>query len=250
MNSDNEILQSADHDVLQPYITLADLESSWIGVGAAIDWIAMRGKSMTLNEYYEREDKAAEAFVEILSSILPLQAEKNVRGLDESNPGPLISIPSGIWPQTATSDSNDRGKLYRLIGTDDHNEWDGAILSSRVSGYRMVQVRSDFIRDNWPENRGELIVPPIRRAVSQANLRRIVEMIVHETPKELVPLTQREVNELVSLFIPSAQRDNIRRICKELIPLPKPGPRGQRNPNRKTLIQELGEKLISAQLPN
>lgn len=241
---------NSDNDAMQPYITLADLEDSWIGIGAAIDWIAMRGKPMTLKEYNQREDEAAEALVEILSSIPPLQAEKNVRGLDQNNPGPLVDIPSGIWPQIATSDSNDSGKLYRLIGTDDHNEWDGAILSSRVNGYRMVQVRSDFIKDNWPENSSALTAPPTRYVVSQAKLRRLIEMIILETPKDLAPLTQREVNELVSLFIPSAQRDNIRRICKELIPLPKPGPRGRRNPERKIQIQELGEKLISAQLPN
>lgn len=241
---------NSDNDAMQPYITFADLEDSWIGIGAAIDWIAMRGKPMTLKEYYKREDESAEALVEILSSIPPLQAEANVRGLDESNLGPLISIPSGIWPQTATSDSNDSGKLYRLIGTDDHHEWDGAILSPHASGYRRVQIRSDFIRDNWPENSNVLTAPPTRHVVSQAKLRRLIEKIILETPKELAPLTQREVNELVSLFIPSAQRDNIRRICKELIPLPKPGPRGRRNPERKTQIQELGEKLISAQLPN
>lgn len=240
----------SDNDAIQPYITLADLEDSWIGIGVAIDWIAMRGKPMTLKEYNRREDEAAEALVEILSSIPPLQAEKNVRGLDENNPGPLVDIPSGIWPQTATSDANDRGKLYRLIGTDDLNQWEGAILSPHASGYRRVQIRSDFIRDNWPENSSAVTAPPTRNVVSQAKLRRLVEKIIFETPKELAPLTQREVSELVSLFIPSAQRDNIRRICKELISLPKPGPRGRRNPERKTQIQELGEKLISAQLPN
>ncbi|CUW45482.1 hypothetical protein B3286c2_0599 [Brucella vulpis] len=112
----------------------------------------MRGKPMTLEQYYKREDEAALALVTTLADMPAEQAEANVRGMDESKPGPLIPIPSGIWPQTATSDLNDRGQLYRLIGTDDHDEWDAAILSVQLSGYRKIQVRSDFIKDNWPED--------------------------------------------------------------------------------------------------
>lgn len=241
---------NSDNDAMQPYITLADLEDSWIGIGAAIDWIAMRGKPMTLKEYNQREDEAAEALVEILSSIPPLQAETNVRGLDQSNPGPLVGIPSGIWPQTATSDANDRGKLYRLIGTDDHHQWEGAILSPHTSGYRRVQIRSDFIRDNWPQNSSAVTAPPTRHVVSQAKLRRLVEMIILETPKELAPLQQREIIELIRRIIPDVPRDNIRRVYKEQIPYQRPGPRGSRNPDRQNQFLELCEKMIAAQLHN
>ena len=239
-----------DRDIVQPLITLVNLDKFWIGVGAAIEWISMRGKPMTLEQYYKREDEAALALVTTLADMPAEQAEANVRGADESKPGPLIPIPSGIWPQTATSDSNDSGQLYRLIGTDDHDEWDAAILSVQLSGYRKIQVRSDFIKENWPEDGGKTTAPSAGRVVSQAQLRRLIEKIVNETPNELAPLTQREIIELVKRCIPSAPRDNVRRVYKDFVLNQKPGPRGPRNPDRQSRISELSEELIAAQLPN
>ncbi|MFD2653010.1 hypothetical protein [Brucella rhizosphaerae] len=250
MDRDHKEQYTPDRDIVQPLITLVDLNKFWIGVGVAIEWIAMRGKPMTLDQYYKREDEAALALVTILADMPAEQAEAYVRGADESKPGPLIPIPSGIWPQTATSDSNDSGQLYRLIGTDDHDEWDGAILSAQLSGYRKIQVRSDFIKDNWPEDVEKTTAPSAGRVVSQAQLRRLIEKILNETPSELAPLTQREIIELVNRCIPGAPRDNIRQIYKELVPNQKPGPRGPRNPDRQTKINELREELVAAQLHN
>ncbi|MBV2145051.1 hypothetical protein KUG47_16265 [Falsochrobactrum sp. TDYN1] len=250
MDRDYKEQPTPDRDIVQPLITLVDLDKFWIGVGAAIEWIAMRGKSMTLEQYYKREDEAALALVTTLADMPAEQAEANVRGVDESKPGPLIPIPSGIWPQTATSDSNDSGQLYRLIGTDDHNEWDAAILSIQLSGYCKIQVRSDFIKDNWPEDGEKTTAPSAERVVSQAQLRRLMEKILRETPIELAPLTQREIIGLVKRCIPGAPRDSIRRIYQELVPNQKPGPRGPRKPDRQNKINELSEEFIAAQLHN
>jgi hypothetical protein len=252
--------QLTAENILQPLITREDLEKFWIGLGAAIEWIAMRGQPMPEPLYREREDAAAEALVAVLAGLPPAIAEALVRGAAENKTGPLVPIPSGVWRQTATSDANDAGQPYRLIGTDDHSEWEGAILCVPDSnrpipddpnpGYRRVEIRTDFIRDNWPEHKKDIEPPPIQRVVAQAELRRLIDKIVAMTPVDLTPLTQREIVELVKRCIPAASRDVVRGICRDAISNPKPGPRGPRNPDRKLLIQELGEKLIAAQLHN
>lgn len=234
---------------IQSVITLHDLQNTWIGIGAAIDWIAMRGQEMEEKTYRLREDAAAEALVAVLADMPPATAEALVRGAMEGEAGPLVPIPSGTWRQTATSDANDEGQLYRLIGTDDQDELDGAILSVHVSGYRRIQIRANFIRDCWPDPSKDQDPSPIRRAVAQAELRHFIEK-AHGMAADLSPLTQREIIELVKSCMPTATRDLIRQFHLEFRPNSKPGPRGPRDPDRKARIRELGGKLSSAQLHN
>lgn len=250
MDGNDKGAQTPDCEIVQPHITSAYVEKGWIGIGAAIDWIAMRGKPLTLELYRQREDEAAEALVTTLADMLPDEAQKYVRGVDESSQGPSTSIPSGIWPQTATSDSNDSGKPYRLIGVDEFDEWGGAILGPQVSGYHKVEVHTNFIRKHWPEDGEKTAAPSARNAVSQAQLRRLIGMICRDTSNELAPLTQAELIELVKRRFPNVPRDTVRRIYKELLPNQKPGPRGPRNPDRQRQIEEFGENLIAAQLHN
>lgn len=208
-----------------------------------------------------RDEYASEQLVALLSDLPPLAAEALVRGAAEAREGQLVPIPSGIWRQTSTSDSNDATQPYRLIGTDDDCEWEGAILGLHVSGYRRVQIRSDFILDNWPEHTFEIEPPPTRDVVAVAELRRVIEKIDALTPSDLAPLTQREMVHFATRLMPGARRDRVRELYKDLrsplksgsqdlrSPL-KPGPRRRRDPDRELRLKELGEKLIAAQLHN
>lgn len=237
-------------DEVGPHMARADLQRTWIGLGAALDWIVMRGQSMDVSHYRKREDEAYKVLVSILADMSTEIAEAVVRGVKESAPGPLGPIPAGIWCQTATSDSDDTGKLYRLIGTDEHDEWDGAILSPHLDGYRKIQIQTRFLLDCWPENVADIRPTAAKAVVAQARLERLVSKIVSETPEDLAPLSQREIWKLVKLCMPSAPRKPVRDIARVLIPGARPGPRGRRNPDRPARIEELGRNLIAAQLRN
>lgn len=250
MDGNDEASQTADCKIVQPHVTLADLqESDWIGIGAAIEWIAMRGKPMTLELYRQREDEADAALVATFANMLQ-NGKSVVMGEDQSNPGELKPIPIGIWLQTATSDFDESGKPYRLIGMDEYSEWGGAIVSLQVPGYRRVQVRTGFIQKHWPEHGEKMAAPSARNVVSRAQLRRLIEMICRDTSIELAPLTQAELIELVKRRFQNAPRDTVHRIYKELRPDQRPGPRGPRSPDRQRQIAEFGENLIAAQLHN
>jgi hypothetical protein len=247
-------------NVLQPLITREHFKKRWIGLGAAIDWIATRGLPISEQLYRAREDSAAEALVAVLADKPTEIAEAVVRGAAEGETGPLVSIPSGIWPQTATSDANDAGQPYRLIGTDDYCEWDGAILAvpnsdRRISddsilGYRRVQIRTDFILKNWPEHKKGIEPSPIRRVAVQSDIKRLIEKIVAMKRDDMAPLTHREMAQLVQRRIEGASRDVVRKFYRELKPGLKPGPHSGRDPDRQLKIQKLGDELIAAQLHN
>jgi hypothetical protein len=140
-------------DIVDPPVTRDDLRNFWVGLGAAIEWTAMRGRPMSVELYFVQEHKAAEALVAKLSDLPADIAESLVRGVPDSAGGPLVPIPSGIWRQTATCDANDAEQPFRLIGTDYDDVFEGAIYhvqanyssDKRPTGYRRVQIHSNFI---------------------------------------------------------------------------------------------------------
>ncbi|MBK8456418.1 MAG: hypothetical protein IPL47_04295 [Phyllobacteriaceae bacterium] len=77
------------------HISLADLDGAWIGVGAALEWIAMRGQAIPASEYDQRSDAAAEAFITTLADMMPEIAESLVRGQPESGPGSALCRHTG-----------------------------------------------------------------------------------------------------------------------------------------------------------
>jgi hypothetical protein len=235
--------------IVNPYITLDDLKGYWVGLGAAIEWIAMRGKEMTLAEYETRFDEGTEELVRLLANLPDDEALRIVRGENVDELGPLVPVPSGIWRQTATSDANDEGKLYRLIGTDDDDEWEGAILSAHHGGYRKVQVGSDFILANWPADATRK-TPAVRQGVSMATLRRFIRQVIAITPDELQPLTIREMRALVKQSLPDAPRNSVDEIYAKLVPPQRPGPRGARSFDRAIRVEELSQKMLTGQLDN
>ena len=250
MNDQPEEDGTSDSDRLRPLITLQDLNSTWMGIATAIEWIAIRGQPASIEQHRKREDEAADALAGRLADLPPEIAEPLVKGVSTLEPGPLVPIPSGIWGQTAATEASEPSKPYRLTLTDEDFEWEGAILGLNGPGYRRVQIRTDFVRDNWPEHALDIAPPLSRLPVARAELRRLIEKIVAITPTDLAPLTHREVLDLVKRRMPGASRDVVRDAYSELVPNAKRGPRGPRNPNRNERIKELSDELMAAQLHN
>jgi len=70
---------------LQPLVKREHLNKTWIGIGTALEWIALRGQAIFLELYYARENEADEALVSTLTD-LPLEiAESIVRVEPENN---------------------------------------------------------------------------------------------------------------------------------------------------------------------
>lgn len=238
---------------LPPHITLADLKNFWIGLGAALEWIAVRGQEIPESEYGERYDNAAEALVSALADMPPEIAESLVRGHPASEPdSPLGAVPAGIWSQTDGRERSTKDKPekpYFLVGVDDAEEWEGAVWGLN-GGYRRLQVRSSFLLDYWPPDHPTTEPKKQRNRFSVAQIRRLIETIIADTPPSLAPLTNAEITIIARKSMPDAPRDVVRKILRETRPQPKPGPRGPRKPDRAERIREFGEKILAAKLRN
>lgn len=240
--------QSRNQDeIVQPGIHRSDLDGVWIGIGAALEWIAMRGQPMTLSEYGIRECEASETLISKLADMPPHIAESLVRGARQDEPGPLVPIPSGIWKQTGTNDWYQTGKTYQLIGLDRSDEHGGSIHGRRVAGYTQIQIRADFIRDHWPEHTQAIKLVSIQPVIARAELRRLIEEIYAATPPDLDPLTQRELVELVKRSLPAASRDLVVQLSAEIRTTRRRGPRGPRDPDRVKRFKKLSEEFIAGQ---
>ena len=234
---------------VEPSVKREDLQRGWIGLGTALDWIAQRGQPLSRHLYPAREDTANETFVAAMADLPSEFAESLVRGQFEDGPLTLVPIPSGIWRLTATSDANDADLPYRLIGTDEGDPCEGAILGMHVAGYRKVQIQSAFILDRWPEHT-PAIEPVPTRATSRADVRRLVESMIAKTPQELAPLSQDEMENLIRTMKPAAPRDMVRELYRAHYPNLKRGPKGQRDPERKAQLEKFRGELIAAKLRN
>lgn len=245
--------------VVEPWVTREHLKKTWIGIGAALEWIALRGQPIPQELYRAREDEADEVFVATLADLPPEIAESVVRGVETGGADELlVPVKSGIWRQTATSDANDAGQPFRLIATDEQKAWEGIIV--RVSarsvqeggcpGYERLQIRSAFILEKWPEHTLDLEPVPLGPAAALADVRRMIETVIAMVGDEMAPISQREMLTLLKRCLPNARRTQVRDTYAELMPAPKPGPKGARDPDRQRHIEELGQKLIAAQLHN
>jgi len=245
--------QADSHKVglyVEPSAKREHLNKYWIGLGAALDWIALRGQPISPELYRDREDKADEELVATLGDMPSDIAEAIVRGEPDEEPGILVPIPSGIWRRTATSDANDAGQPYRLIGTDDDDPWEGAVLGAHVVGYRKIQIQTAFILEKWPEHTLDIEPTPLGPAAALTAVRRVIERVIATADDEMAPISQREMLTLVKRRLPNARRTQVREIYAKLIPAAKPGPKGRRDPDRQRHIEELGYKLMAAQLHN
>jgi hypothetical protein len=208
----------------------------------------MRGQPMPAKEFNARDDEAACELIALLTDMPPEIAESLVQGLGEEDQFRTVPIDAGIWRLTAATESKADELLYRLIGIDDSDENEGAILGPQRGGYRMVQIRAHFIAENRPET--TLAIAPVksRAAVAKVNIQRTIESVIAQTPEELEPLANSEIENLVRQVLPDASRDVVREIISEIQPAPKRGPKGPRQPERKQKLKEFGERFLAAKL--
>jgi hypothetical protein len=218
---------------MQDYATFSIAQAvRFPGIGLALDWIAMRGQPMPAQNDNARHDEAASALVDLLADMTPEIVEPLVRGAAEGHLEELKPIPSGIWTQTAAKDSNEASGPYCLISVDDDDENEGAILGPQVSGYRRVQIRADFIANNWLETTLAIAAVKSRPAVAICKIRSTINRIRAEAPNELRPLANCEIVNLVRRLLPHASRDIVRNLVREVQPEPNRGLRSARQPGR------------------
>jgi hypothetical protein len=240
--------QVAAETLVQPKATRKHLNRGWIGIGLALDWIAMRGQPMPVQDFYARHDEAASALVDLLADMPPEIAESLVQGVPDEDQGKSEPIPSGIWRQTAANVYNEASRPYRLIGVDDDDENEGAILRPHLSGYRKVQIRAYFIADSWPETTLAIVAVKSRPAVSVDNIEKAIQKIRAEALQEIGLLANGEITKLVRRLMPHASRGMVRDLVNEAQPDPKRGPKGPRQPGRKDQLEEFGRRLLAAKL--
>jgi len=258
MSTQDKPSQTSTDAYVQPLVKRAHLNGYWIGLAAALEWIALRGQPISLESYLDREDAADEMLVSTLADQPPAIAESVVRGAEAGAADILVPVSSGIWRQTATSDAKDADLSYRLIGTDDHDEWEGAIIRTsqqalqvgECPGYERMQIQSAFILEKWPEHTLDIEPVPVGPAAASPAVERVIAKAIVMADDEMAPISQREMLVLVKRCLPNARRDQVREIYRELVPTSKPGPKGRREHDRDRLIGELGDKLAAAQLHN
>jgi len=258
MSTQDKPSQTSTDAYVQPLVKRAHLNGYWIGLAAALEWIALRGQPIALESYREREDAADEMLVSTLADQPPAIAEFVVRGVKAGAADLLVPVSSGIWRQTATSDSNDASQPFRLIATDEQDEWEGTIirvsqhtlLEDECPGYERMQIQSAFILEKWPEHTLDIEPVPVGPAAASPAVERVIAKAIVMADDEMAPISQREMLVLVKRCLPNARRDQVREIYRKLVPTSKPGPKGGREHNRERLIGELGDKLAAAQLHN
>lgn len=258
MENNSEADSHTTGPYVEPLVKREHLEKNWIGLAAALEWIALRGHPISRELYRDREDTADDMLISTLADLPCAIAEYVVQGVEAGADNVLVPVNSGIWRQTATSDANDTGQPFRLIAIDEQNEWEGMIVrvnqralqDGECPGYERVQIQTAFILEKWPEHTLDIEPVPLGPAAAPIAVRRVIDTVIAMADDAMAPISQREMFTLVKRCLTNARRTQVREIYPELMPTPKPGPKGARDPDRQRYIEELGQKLIAAQLHN
>ncbi len=238
-------------------------ENSWIGFGAAVDWIALRGQSVAEGEYGARLDHAVAALIGEIQRLDPASCEAVVEGVELLDvQGPHVSVLHGCWPGVRFRAADFALGAFNLVLVDDDDEWGGS-LDGRSDGFTKLRIRTRFILDRW--QLGTLEVDPDKQVVakglqkisksarySEPGFTQFIEKLLSLAPADILPLTVREVEAVTKVSFPTVPRDVLRRIYKQIAGSQRPGPRRTRNSDldRKKRFQEWCEKILAAQLHN
>lgn len=237
-------------------VELEHLADTWIGFAAAIDWIAFRGRKMPRKLCNALIDEAATALIEALCELSPSLAEPVVEGISRPNAEEChVAVPLGIWPSVAALEVEFGDKPYLLVQLDERSEWGGQIMTKEGCGYTDLRIRSSFVKDLvnrllLPSHPKGMFNLKRRSKFSEYSIRLYLNEIHSRIPEEFRPPTRAELIAFGEGAFPEASRDILRKIAQELVPDSKTGPRGPRNGPRKQWLNELREKLKSAQLQN
>jgi len=235
-------------------------ERAWIGFGAAVEWIAGRGKPIPQAQYDERLDGAVAAILAELQRLDPASCAATVEGVPLSDPNAAhVSVPHGCWPSVCFRQSDFMCGAFYLVLVDDADEWGGA-LDGRPDGFTRLRVRTSFLLDRWYPGILEKDADKQAKSKSQWSVSRgaqysepAVKRFIEEVISHLqgmMSLTQREIEPIVRDRFLRIPRDEVRRIYGKMTPSHPRGPRGPRDPSRARKVQELREKMKLAQLRN
>jgi hypothetical protein len=238
-------------------------ESDWIGFGAAVEWIACRGGSMSERKYSKRVDDATNALVAKLSSLNTSVCERLVRGVPIKDGGKHVSVDSGIWRNVEVGGANYALDKYHLALVDDEDEWAGSVENLN-EGWTRLEICTSFIRDNWKPGTLELdpekqsdpknsTDQPKGSASVRAMARIFLEYVFAHIPADLTPAPRDEIVKLALERFPDLTRNAGRDLFDEMHPKSwstKQGPRGPRKPDRKERWKQFRQLMLAADLHN
>ena len=236
------------------HVRLEDLrESAWIGFGAAVEWMACRGRAMSVEVYDDKIDQAVRVLVDSLAKLGPSTCEALVEGIKISNETAVYELlPHGLWPLVSVNDAefDDFAHHLSLVGGVD--EWGGEITDRFGDGYTRLRIRSSYVLEiSQSTMRGPDPTDSSRQKPRQSSDRLVrmwLEKLVLKVPERLAPLTIKETEQITREKFPKVSRDIVRKIYAQIVPKRAPGPRGKRIPNRKQLFGEFCQKVNSAEL--
>lgn len=239
-------------------------ESEWIGFGAAVEWIACRGRNMPEHEYKKRLAEATETLVDRLCQLDPYSCEAIVEGIPTQEPDNKYgSVDHGVWPNVELNDAEYSLDDYYLALVDEKDEWGGSV-ENRSGGWTRLRIRTYFVRENWkagsleldpakqpdPNDSKDLPKGSFRESVIA---RSFIEYILAHIPDDLVPPPDDDIVQLVRERFPDISRPVARRILKQVRPKNWPskrGPRGPRQPDRNKRWEKFRRLMIAADLQN
>ena len=255
---------SADEGKAEVHIKLDNLtEQEWIGFGAAVEWICMRGKPMPLHQYESRLDEAAAILASELYKCGEVESEQTVKGVANDDPdGFQKSIPHFVWKNVVVHEDEYDLQRWNLALVGRNDEW-GAELIGPTRRYLDLQIKSGFILRRWRPATLEL--DPMRigggknssagrtKKSADGDLLLFAVAVFRQLPGHLSPLRQQEFEELVKARFPDCTRTKSRDFFTKYKPknwTTKRGPRGPQDTDRARRLDEFRQKMISAELRN
>jgi hypothetical protein len=226
----------------------------------AVDWIARRGRELPDMEWLARTDEATIALIKVLADLDPAIAAQIVEGVYRhgGNLGMMWPVPHGVWPVTSHSDCDLGEMAYSLVLVDSKSSWGGQLIGQDHE-YDRLRIRTDFVRQHWPEESAAISPPEhqsgradkaVHHAYSEAALEAFCKRIVSTLPVALEQLTTEEFVGLCKSRFPHAPRASLRECTQKARPegwLRRPGPRGPRCIIRKMRLEEFRQKILAAE---
>lgn len=254
--------QISNDSVRSSHVTRAYMEQKiWLGLGEALEWIALRETTIAERDYAERDGSATHALIRVLSDTEPSIAERVIEGvLVNDGSSEHGGIPHGVWPQTVPAEEYESGH-FALSPIDDNSEYGGSLIG-QLRTWTNLRIRSFFILDLWKA--GILEIDPALQGSDQADslvdkldhvapseVRLFLKSTLAQIPCDLTPLTQAEVVGICRAKFPTFSRERTEALFKEERPKTWPtkrGPRGPRNPGRKAKLEEFTGQITSGKL--
>jgi hypothetical protein len=237
--------------LVDPSVSLDDLKQSGrIGLALAIDWIAMRGQSMPLKDYNRSQDEAMRDLVTVLSNSPAGLVKQIILGTSlEDEASREKTIDPSIFFDIGVTDAEVDEYAWQMLLVDTKSEDTGQIVSmrgDRDSGWRNVNVGTDFLLENWPPF-GQTPRTPQSRVV-RITLKQKLLQVCGLVPQQFKPLTQSEIEIIARLVGINPPRQMVREIAKEIIgPLKRGSKYGPRN-LRKNWFNDFLKEIAVAHL--